>query len=240
MLPYTNIKPEELLADTYLRSLALGTPVYQPDGNIPPDFSINGQIAIEVRRLNENCVSNNKTEGLERVDIPLYIQMRRLLKSYGPARSGRSVVVSYKFRRPIARWKTLESLIKRHLQPFETEDPPHRMQFDVHESLSLDIAPLSSPMIDRFYLAVTSDQDSGGMLLDLLRRNLVLVIQEKTGKVAPYRQKYSEWWLVLVDYIGFGLDDFERELFRQYPRIPHGWDRVVLIDPRDPRRSFDV
>ncbi|MEZ4719401.1 MAG: hypothetical protein R2851_25450 [Caldilineaceae bacterium] len=30
--------------------------VYEPDGNIPPDFLVDERIAIEVRRLNQNFV----------------------------------------------------------------------------------------------------------------------------------------------------------------------------------------
>ena len=38
---------------------------YEPDGNIPPDFGLNADIGVEVRRLNENVFSGTKGEGLE-------------------------------------------------------------------------------------------------------------------------------------------------------------------------------
>ncbi len=41
-------------ARDYLEHLGLGRVVYQPDGNVPPDFLVDGRIAVEVRRLNEN------------------------------------------------------------------------------------------------------------------------------------------------------------------------------------------
>ena len=38
----------------YLTSLGLGAVVYEPDGKVPPDFSVDGRTAVEVRRLNQN------------------------------------------------------------------------------------------------------------------------------------------------------------------------------------------
>ena len=60
-----------LLADRDLRSLELGPVVYEPDGNVPPDFAIDGSIAVEVRRLNQNYEEPDGAEGLEELRIPL-------------------------------------------------------------------------------------------------------------------------------------------------------------------------
>ena len=85
-----------------------------------------------------------------------------------------------------------------------------------------------------------SDEDSGGMLLDLLQRTLDVVVAEKTRKIRPYRSRYPIWWLVLVDYIGLGLSDFERDLFHDNVRIAHDWDRLLLLSPVDPTRALEV
>ncbi len=37
--------------------------VYEPDGNIPPDFLVDGSIAIEVRRLNQNHFDGQDAKG---------------------------------------------------------------------------------------------------------------------------------------------------------------------------------
>jgi len=47
----------ETLAKEYLRFLGYTDIIYEPDGNIPPDFLVNGRIAVEVRRLNQNLLS---------------------------------------------------------------------------------------------------------------------------------------------------------------------------------------
>jgi len=58
---------------------------------------------------------------------------------------------------------------------------------------------------------------------------------------ARYRAKYPEWWLVLPDHIGYGLDDFEQELFLDQVTVQYGgFDKIVLLDPRDASRTFEV
>ncbi len=37
--------------------------VYEPDGNVPPDFLIDGRIAVEVRRLNQNHEAGSRAHG---------------------------------------------------------------------------------------------------------------------------------------------------------------------------------
>ena len=51
----------------YLKSRGFINIVYEPDGNIPPDFTIDGRNAVEVRRLNENEKTTTGHRGLEEV-----------------------------------------------------------------------------------------------------------------------------------------------------------------------------
>ena len=58
------MKREEKLAKDYLVSKNFKSIKFEPDGNIPPDFLVNNNIAIEVRRLNKHY----KGIALEKVD----------------------------------------------------------------------------------------------------------------------------------------------------------------------------
>ena len=44
---------DEKIANTYLKSLGFQKLEFEPNGNIPPDFTINKKIGVEVRRLNK-------------------------------------------------------------------------------------------------------------------------------------------------------------------------------------------
>jgi len=47
------VNNDEKIANAYLKSLGFQKLEFEPNGNIPPDFSLNEKIGIEVRRLNK-------------------------------------------------------------------------------------------------------------------------------------------------------------------------------------------
>lgn len=92
-----------------------------------------------------------------------------------------------------------------------------------------------------FRPAGRTDRQLGGFLIDEIATNLKHCITEKTGKIASCRPKYPEWWLVLSDHIGYGLDDFEQEQFVDQVSVqPGGFNKIVLLDPCDATRAFQV
>ena len=91
----------------------------------------------------------------------------------------------------------------------------------------------------KFRLAWATDGDADGPRIALMERNVKCCIRDKTAKVLPYRGRYPEWWLVLVD-VAFGLDPQERCVFRQRGGIGHDWDRVFVLNPAAPALSFDL
>ena len=68
----------------YLSHQGFKEVVYEPDGNVPPDFLLDGRIAVEVRRLNQNEQTVSGPHGLEEVAKPLWTRMNRLVESLGP------------------------------------------------------------------------------------------------------------------------------------------------------------
>ena len=75
-----------------------------------------------------------------------------------------------------------------------------------------------------------------------VERNLRLCIADKERKIARHRGNYAEWWLVLADHIDYGMDENDQAVFRTevMPRISHTFNKIVLLDPRDHRRAFEV
>lgn len=230
----------EALAEKYLLQLGLGTPVYEPDGNVPPDLLVGGHIAVEVRRLNQNDQRLDELRGLEEDQIPLLHRMRRLLDSLGPPRAGKSWFVSYRLRRPLERWRTLEPQVRIVLEEFAKQSAGRTEPADLGSPLLLTVHPASSPHAEMFVLGGYTDRDSGGWLLSEMERNLRLCILEKARKIEPFRAKYPQWWLVFADHIGYGLSAYDRDLFSEHVRVQHDWNRVVLIDPRDHTQTFEV
>ena len=93
--------------------------VYEPDGNIPPDFSVNGTTAIEVRRLNQNHFDGSVTKGLEELAIPVWKGIENLVGSLGSPTDSESWFVIYRLTRPVETWKTLRPNCAERLRPYE-------------------------------------------------------------------------------------------------------------------------
>lgn len=233
--------PAERIARACLIHMGHGDPVFEPDGNIPPDFLIDGRVAVEVRRLNQNVQDENGTwRGLEEVDIPLLQSIRRSLADLGPREADQSWYVSYRFRRPIAAPRQVSREITTFLTAFRERPEQQQIDADLPCGLHISLRPTEDRRPSEFVLASYTDRDSGGWLLHEIGENLKICIADKTRKVAAYRSRYDQWWLVFIDMIGWGLSEFDRELFKNAVRIEHNWDRVILVDPRDPTRWFQV
>lgn len=232
----------EKKAQKYLETLGFSHIKYEPDGNIPPDFLCNHKIAVEVRRLNQQKKNQNDDyKGLDDSSIPLAQQMSKLFSEQGIPIDDHSWFVFYRYRRPLRKWKNLKPLIQNHLEQFKNNSTHTRTSVEVYDGFELEIFKASKILNNQFFvLGGYSDHDSGGWLLAEMQNSLKVVIADKTKKISYVRDKYPEWWLILVDHIGYSLDDLDRELFRDQVNIEHDWDKIILIDPRDGLRFFEI
>jgi hypothetical protein len=227
----------------YLESLGLGCVIYQPDGNVPPDFLVDGRIAVEVRRLNENeLTESGGFRGVETDRISTGRKFRNLLRSLGPSRSGASWFVGCKLKRPIPRWEAIEHDLRRELE--EVRDNTDRQKLSVlniAEGFEVQIVhQASSPHPTCFVFAGCNDTDVGGFSFGDTQWNLRLCVEDKMRRIARVRHLYPEWWLVFVDHIGFGVDPCDHELYRQHLDIKHDLDRLILLSPLEEGQAFDI
>lgn len=234
-------KTEEI-AKRYLTSCGFSDVVYEPDGNVPPDFLLDGKIAVEVRRLNQHEDTNGVSQGLEVSSIPLWQKMEKLVTSVNSGAPYRqSAFVTYTYSRPIPPWADIESFVREWLINLqnglagpESVLPTRRGYFEL-------AAIKSSNRYDTpFIMGGCSDHDAGGFVISELKRNLEIVIREKSLKIARYRAKYNEWWLLLVDHIAYSLDADDRQDFREVVAIEHDWNKIVLINPLNAEQAFEI
>ncbi len=225
----------------YLTSQGLGTVVYEPDGKVPPDFLVDGRIAVEVRRLNQNEETAEGHRGHEEISKPLHALVCKALAAMGPPVGGTSWFVFYSYSRPLPLWKQLAVLLRKALH--EVGDWPelgdHRVS--VASKLRLRFTRASKVHSQLFVLGGSSDHDSGGLIVSEIAENLRICIAEKTAKVANVRSRYSEWWLAFEDRIGYGvLDEDDQKQLRELVRRDDQWNRVLLINPLRPTVGFEL
>lgn len=234
------MKPEEQIASVYLEALGLGKPIYEPDGNIPPDFLLQNSIAIEVRRLNKQLVVDGKAVGLEQAEVPLMKGVEKILRKFDSKWAGKSFWAFPRFFRPIPDKKVMMQALENALSSYLTLANPGRQSITLCPTLSIELCP-ATPISNRtFMIGGNSDPDRGGWIVPDYLTNLQLCSDEKEVKVSSYRVKYSRWWLVLIDFIGPGLDEFDRDQFMKAKPIVHRWEKVVLVDPVSKRSILEI
>ncbi len=226
--------PSETTVKEFLFRMGFSNVVYEPDGNLPPDFLISGEIAVEVRRLNQNHYDGSKMRGLETVAIPLWQKMKRLIESIAGT-DGNSWFVFFEFRRPEPPWKSIKPEICKSLLEFKNSTDKRNGIIYSTQNFQVDVIEASRPHETFFLLGGMIDNQSGGCVVPELISNIQYCVSEKLSKIGPYRNKYKTWWLVLTNYTGFSLDEDDREQLQQHLQLPVGWDRILLINPSDLR-----
>src|SRR6058998_531037 len=173
-------------------------------GRVPPDFLLNGRIAVEVRRLNQNEDTGDGPHGLEETVIPLQARVRKLLATLGPSNSGESWFVIYSFRRPLAPWDQLANALRSDLKIFQGDSEHQRTSREIAAGFSIRLIRASQPHADSFVFGGYVDLDSSGFILSEMDRNIRICVTEKTKRIAHVRERCPYWWLTLVDRIGYG------------------------------------
>jgi hypothetical protein len=121
---------DEQIAEKHLRFRGYQDVHHHPDGeHRPPDFLVDGAIAVEVRRLNQNERGRDTPVGLEVKAIPFTGRLMKLLATYGDAGSVKWYVM-LGLRRPLPTWDRAEGRIKQFLQAV-LNDPPAQGRLDV-------------------------------------------------------------------------------------------------------------
>ena len=244
----TQRKPDEseLLVEKYLNELGRGTVVFEPCGNIPPDFALAESIGVEVRRFNVNYeYPNGSTKGWEEYYIRLMDGLKSLLSSIGLSVNGESWFVMVHFCHPVTSWKRLKREIQQKLIAF-MKDPNRRpMIIPVTANFKLSLFRTSPNHSSFFFLPGMYDGDPVGcVVMDEIEKNLRLCIAEKEQKIASYRDRYAEWWLALVDHMHYYscIGQEEREEFRVkiMPDIRYTFNKIILLDPQDHHRAFEI
>jgi hypothetical protein len=210
---------------------------YEPDGNVPPDFSCRGKVAVEVRRLNQH---DPHGRGLEESTFPLAMKFRHLLISLGPSQ-GASWFVSFRYRRPLEAWTTLERKITLALSAFRSNPRHGIVHLAINERFELALIRSEEIHTTCFVVGGYSDHDSGGWVASETIRNLAIVIPQKSKKVEHFRKNYDKWWLVLIDHIAHArLEADELSALREYIKRPPEWAKIFLVNPNAPDRAIEL
>ncbi len=136
------MKREEIITEAYLKSLGFKDVVFEPEGKSKlPDFRIDGNIAVEVRRLNQNYFKKNEVRGLEETRMPLFKLLESSLSDFDSHYKGCSYWVSIRFHRPVEKGNTNKKAIVKALSDFLNRLFPLPCDVKVTENIYFHIFP---------------------------------------------------------------------------------------------------
>lgn len=222
---------EENIANVYLKSLGFKDVVFEPEGKKKfPDFRIDGNIGVEVRRLNQNYFTKNEVRGLEEVRIPLFELVESVLNKFDLYYKGCSYWVSIRFHRPVEKGNINKKAIVEALSNFLSRPFPLPCDVKVTENIYLRIFPSQAVAGKVFRFAGGTDRESGGWVLAEFKKNFNYCVEKKTKKIKRPHDKYTSWWLVLVDQIAHGFNESEKEEVKSAASTNTAWDKVIVLD----------
>jgi hypothetical protein len=234
-----NMKACERIAEAMLRHMAY-EPVYEPRGrDTTPDFEVADCIAVEVRRLNQNYTHGDGKKGLEETERPLINRIHKIAIGFGSG-NGESWFIHLRFSREVPRWQDIKADVKDAFERFVNSSNRTDCRVFSHDRLNIDLKKASRSYESLFLMGMTVDENSGGFIVGEMADNIEYCSSVKLDKIGAIKNEYREWWLVLVDYISFGLDDYDKQELLATVAMPYGWDRIIVVSPNNPAHFFEL
>ncbi len=230
---------DEHIVEGYLKSQGYKHVIYEPDGNQPPDFLINGNIACEARRLNQFHMQNGRYVPLENLEYPLYQKLNQIFSSFKDSSLPNSAFVGYSIRRPFKLNKTtvkeIEAVCREQMNHITS-----RREYTIADNLYLTFIP-SEKLEKQIYLFGSMlDYNKGGFIISETIKSLNFIISEKDRKVEPYSSRYDEWWLILVNHIFFDIDRLENDQIKHGMNRPERFSQIHIISPIERGKGYMV
>jgi hypothetical protein len=236
-LSYLEMNSEEKIAYDYLQSEGYKLINYEPNGNVPPDFLIDGNIAIEVRRLNENYFSGDKLIGHYEEYVGLWELLSQFLLKYKNENMKSSYWLSYGYERPIPKSAKLKKNLKIQLDKF-FQDPIPNIKVEVTPSFFIWLNPKPSDLKKEITVASAHDDNGGGAVTQIYISNIDYCFKEKALKIENYKSKYAHWWLILVDTMFYRVLSNSKDKLKDNIVLPEAWEKLIILDPESKKPSF--
>jgi hypothetical protein len=139
------------------------------------------------------------------------------------------VTISYK--RPLkGRRRNIANEMSNALNNFFNGPRTTPCSLGVNDNIQFHIHPFKPIPNHVFLNSISSDEDRGGLMVPMYIQNVAYCIQVKEQKIEPHKNKYKEWWLLLVDTIGWGLESCDVEKIKAGIVERGGFSKIVVID----------
>ena len=223
------MKQEEKHVEQFLKEHGFKTIDFEPLGESKaPDFRIDGNIAVEVRRLNKHVAVNNTLQPIEDLEYKFVPKFRKLLDSMDDPDLDYSIAVTLKYKRPIKLSKDLLKGIKNSILK-STKLEVFGVEIEYNNQIKYELYKGNGKTEKTYNLIIWNDYDKGGIVQDARYEAARICINEKTEKLIDLKEKFSALWLILVDDIFSHVDYATKQDFERFPQIESIFDRIIIV-----------
>lgn len=195
----------------------------------PPDLIVNGNIAVEVRRLNQHYFSNNTPIEVETGYKSIKRICQDIINSFPNPSQLPSAMISYTFFRPLLTTKENRKIIREilaeHLPVIE------QSKEYVRNKLEIRMYPWSEPMENRYFIGAIHDGNRGGFVQGMMAENFPIALGSKEKDLPRYKNKFTECWLALIDEIYLWHDDASLIEMIETLNIKTNFDKILIFSP---------
>jgi hypothetical protein len=231
------MKEEENIAQQYLYTISNDV-VHWPDGrNVPPDFKLKQIIGVEVRRLNQNILRGDKSYAIEQDRNRLVNALSAIFNEFDSSNSVHNYWVALRFSRPVGKMADLKNRARAVLKDFLKYELSTPREIKLAKHVSIEIEKHNNKNDEVFSFVYEADLDGGGFVVPLYINNINLCIAEKTQKIQKYKSNYSEWWLVLVNFLEAGIGRQAKITVCQNIKRGNDWKKIIVIS-RDTKKAI--
>ncbi|MDE0164444.1 MAG: hypothetical protein OXH92_09520 [Bryobacterales bacterium] len=258
---------DESLAKTWLYSQGYSS--VERAKKDPPDYVVDSDFAVEVRRLNQRIEIDGRIKGEENSRIPLRQTIKGTLAKIGPSGGERDWVVNceYDFTRALPSKKVVESQIREAISlltwPYNTNTinqlNAKYLNYDKHADeldllnhphlclrcgICLELHETSMPS-PGFSLWNVSGREGIGVAHELIN-SIQHYVTEKSTKIRKGNRitAYKEWWLLLVDHVCHMpisiLEESELQALLESIQDRDFWSRIVIISSNNIDWSYEL
>ncbi len=234
------MKQEERKVREFLINQGYNSIMFEPLGKSkPPDFLIEGNIGIEVRRLNKHIKTNESIEPIENLQYKFVPKFKQILKELENTDLPYSIYVSLNYKRPIKITNRLLLELKNSIIS-STKAEIFSVNIKFNKQITYSLYKTEFKSDQTYELRLISDNDSLGNVQDVRYDALVIAINEKSKKLKDIKSSFSKLWLILVDDIFSRVDNTTKWDLQKYPKIKSNFDRIILVSKVDVNMWIDL
>ncbi len=232
------MKKEEKIAENFLLKQGYVDIVFEPLGlSMPPDFSIEGEIGIEVRRLNKHM--GHVSKPIEKLEFNLVPKFRKLLLELENPELAYSVGVTLRYKRPLTVSKNLLDELKKSIRN-STQLELFKSDIVFSDKLTYVLWKGNGKSNQTYELRTLMDFDKGGDVTRARYEALKIAIEEKNRKLKHLKSSYEKFWLILIDNIFSIVDETTKIDLASLPEIKSMFSRIILISKTSPYDWVDI